>query len=92
MPQIDAVGDGAQPHQGRCGQDAGDRSALLQGHRRHHDDGRDRDPDEQTVAKLAATAGGVMGRRRESRQAGERQNAGDAPGPPGPDQAPAPVQ
>ena len=55
VPQVDAVGDGAQPHQRAPGQDAGDRAALLQRHRGDHEDGRDRD-------RRAADRGGIRRR------------------------------
>ena len=93
VPQVDAVGDGAQPHQRRQGQDAGDRAALFQRHRGDHQKRRRSPP-------RSADRGGIRRRfplRSESRppdpaRPTSGRHPGDPPPPPGPDHAPASVQ
>ena len=73
MPEVDAVGDHAQPHQRRKGQHAGDEPALLQRHRCHHEHRRDRDHDQQSTAELPHAARRVVRRGAEHPQPDDRQ-------------------
>ena len=71
MPEVDAVGDHAEPHQRREGQHARDQPALLQRHRGDDEDRRDRHHDQQAAAELRRTA------RREVRDDAEHRQPDD---------------